>query len=342
MKRILLSVLGLFLLILNLKAQSISGIVRDSTDNILLKNASISVLRAKDSILVKYTRSNELGEFNMTNLAEGKYLLLVTFPDYADYVDNFTLKKDETKDFGKINLLLKTRLLQEVIFKGEALQVRVKGDTTEFDANTFKVQPNAKVEDLLRQLPGITVDKDGKITAQGETVSRVLVDGEEFFGDDPTLVTKNIRSDMVDKVQLYDDKSENAKFSGIDDGVRNKTINLKLKEDKKKGVFGKLDAGGGNDDFYTTQGLLNFFNNKKKFSVYSTYGNTRRTGLDWESSRKLGVGGSSNIEISDDGGVMMYFSGGDDALGGQSFYGEGVPKILNTGIHFDNKWKEFL
>ena len=340
MKRILLSVLGLFLLILNLKAQSISGIVRDSTDNILLKNASISVLRAKDSILVKYTRSNELGEFNMTNLAEGKYLLLVTFPDYADYVDNFTLKKDETKDFGKINLLLKTRLLQEVIFKGEALQVRVKGDTTEFDANTFKVQPNAKVEDLLRQLPGITVDKDGKITAQGETVSRVLVDGEEFFGDDPTLVTKNIRSDMVDKVQLYDDKSENAKFSGIDDGVRNKTINLKLKEDKKKGVFGKLDAGGGNDDFYTTQGLLNFFNNKKKFSVYSTYGNTRRTGLDWESSRKLGVGGSSNIEISDDGGVMMYFSGGDDALGGQSFYGEGVPKILNTGIHFDNKWKE--
>jgi hypothetical protein len=340
MKKLLLAICGLLFFVISANAQSIKGIVRDSTDNILLKNGSISVLRAKDSILVKYTRSNELGEFNITNLAADKYLMLITFPDYADYVDNFTLTKDQTKDFGKINLLLKTRLLQEVIFKGEAVQVRVKGDTTEFDANTFKVQPNAKVEDLLKQLPGITVDKDGKITAQGETVTRVLVDGEEFFGDDPTLVTKNIRSDMVDKVQLYDDKSENAKFSGIDDGVRNKTINIKLKEDKKKGVFGKLDAGGGSDDFYTTQGLLNFFNNKKKFSVYSTYGNTRRTGLDWESSRKLGVGGSSNIEISDDGGMMMYFGGGDDALGGQSFYGEGVPKILNTGIHFDNKWKE--
>jgi hypothetical protein len=339
-KNLLLSIFGIFLLFTNIQAQSIKGIVRDSTDNILLKNASISLLRAKDSILVKFTRSTEIGEFSITNLAAEKYLMLVTFPDYADYVENFTLSKNQIKDFGNLNLLLKTRLLQEVIFKGEAVQVRVKGDTTEFDANTFKVQPNAKVEDLLRQLPGITVDKDGKITAQGETVTKVLVDGEEFFGDDPTLVTKNIRSDMVDKVQLYDDKSANAKFTGIDDGVRNKTINLQLKEDKKKGVFGKLDAGAGDNDFYSTQGLLNFFNNKKKLSVYSTYGNTRRTGLDWESSRKLGVGGSSNIEISDDGGMMISFGGGNDAFGGQNFYGEGVPKILNTGIHFDNKWKD--
>jgi hypothetical protein len=340
MKKLLLATCGLLFFGLSTQAQSIKGLVRDSTDNILLKNASISVLRAKDSILVKFTRTNAEGNFNIKNLPADKYLMLITFPDYADYVENFSLKENQDKDFGNINLLLKTRLLQEVIFKGEAIQVSVKGDTTEFDANTFKVQPNAKVEDLLRQLPGITVDKDGKITAQGETVTKVLVDGEEFFGDDPTLVTKNIRSDMVDKVQLYDDKSENAKFSGIDDGVRNKTINLQLKEDKKKGVFGKLDAGAGDSDFYSTQGLLNFFNNKKKFSVYNTYGNTRRTGLDWESSRRLGVGGSSNIEISDDGGMMMYFSGGDDALGGESFYGEGVPKILNTGIHFDNKWKD--
>ena len=340
MKKLLFSIIGITLLFTNLQAQSVKVIVRDSTDNILLKNASISVLRAKDSILVKFTRSNELGEFNITNLPANKYLMLVTFPDYADYVENFTLTDNQIRNIGNVNLLLKTRLLQEVIFKGDAVQVRVKGDTTEFDANTFKVQPNAKVEDLLRQLPGITVDKDGKITAQGETVSRVLVDGEEFFGDDPTLVTKNIRSDMVDKVQLFDDKSANAKFTGIDDGVRNKTINLKLKEDKKKGVFGKLDAGGGNDDFYSTQGLLNFFNNKKKFSVYSTYGNTRRTGLDWESSRKLGVGGGANIEISDDGGMMMYIGGGDDSFSDQSFYGEGVPKILNSGVHFDNKWKD--
>lgn len=323
------------------QSTQIKGQVTDKEADSKMINASVSILRAKDSILVKFTRVTADGFFKINNAPFGDYILLITYPDYADYVETFKINEtNPTKDFGKISLVSKARLLNEVIVKGEAIQVRVKGDTTEFDAKTFKVQPNAKVEDLLKQLPGITIDKDGKITAQGETVTKVLVDGEEFFGDDPTLVTKNIRSDMVDKVQLFDDKSANAKFTGIDDGVRNKTINLKLKEDKKKGVFGKLDAGGGDNDFYSTQGLLNYFNNKKKVSVYSTYGNTRRTGLDWETSRKLGVGGDSNIEISDDGGMIMYFGGGDDTFSDQSFYGEGIPKILNTGIHFDNKWKE--
>lgn len=317
----------------------INGKITDKEAGTSLINASVSILQAKDSILIKFTRVGPDGTFKFNKMPLGDYLLLVTYPDYADYVELFKLNESSaTKDFNTINLLSKARLLNEVIVKGDAISMKVKGDTTEFNASSFKVQPNAKVEDLLRQLPGITVDKDGKITAQGETVNRVLVDGEEFFGDDPTLVTKNIRSDMVDKVQLYDEKSENAKFSGIDDGVRNKTINLTLKEDKKKGLFGKVDAGAGNDDFYTSQGLLNFFNNKKKFSVYSTYGNTNRTGLDWEATRKLGVG-SSNIEISDDGGIMIFSSGGD-AFSNESFYGEGIPKILNTGVHFDNKWKE--
>jgi cell division protein YceG involved in septum cleavage len=184
------------------------------------------LLQAKDSILVKFTRAKADGAFSFNNIANGSYFLLVTYPDYADYTESFKLDNQQnTKEFGKIDLLLKSRLLQEVIFKGEAIAIKIKGDTTEFNAGSFKVQPNAKVEDLLKQLPGIQIDKDGKITAQGQTVNRVLVDGEEFFGDDPTLVTKNIRSDMVDKVQLYDDKSENAKFTGIDDGQLSKTIN---------------------------------------------------------------------------------------------------------------------
>lgn len=322
----------------NAQQAKINGVIRDSTDNILLKNASISVLKAKDSILVKFARVNAEGKFTIENLNAGNYLLLVTYPDYADYLEKFSLTENQSKDFGKVNLLLKSRLLREVIFKGEAVAIRVKGDTTEFNAGSFKVEPNAKVEDLLKQLPGIQVDKDGKITAQGETVSKVLVDGEEFFGDDPTLVTKNIRSDMVDKVQLYDDKSENAKFTEIDDGVKNKTINLKLKEDKKKGLFGKIDAGVGNDAYYTSQGLLNFFNNKKKISLYSTVGNTNRTGLDFRTSQKAGLN-NSNIEINDDGGMMIFFGGGD-AFSRESFYGQGVPEIINTGIHFENKWKD--
>src|SRR6201999_4659218 len=119
--------------------------------------------------------------------------------------------------------------------------MKIKVDTTEFNAKAFVIQPNAKVEDLLKQLPGIQVDKDGKITAQGQTVNKVLVDGEEFFGDDPTLVTRNIRADMVDKIQLYDKKSDQAAFTGIDDGVKTKTINITLKDDKKNGMFGKAE-----------------------------------------------------------------------------------------------------
>src|SRR5204863_8777049 len=123
-------------------------------------------------------------------------------------------------------------------------------------ADSFHVQANATVEDLLKKLPGIQIDKNGKITAQGETVQKVLVDGEEFFGDDPTLVTKNLRADMVDKVQLYDKKSDQAAFTGIDDGVKDKTINIKLKEDKKNGYFGKLDGGIGTDGYYQGQALF--------------------------------------------------------------------------------------
>ncbi|OAQ42244.1 hypothetical protein A5893_03790 [Pedobacter psychrophilus] len=340
MKKHLLTLILIISSFLFTKAQNakILGVVRDSTDNIMLNNASISVLQAKDSVLVKFTRANTEGKFTIENLKSGDYLLLITYPDYADYIENFNLKPDETKDFKNKNLLLKSRLLQEVIFKGEAVAMRVKGDTTEFNAGSFKVEPNAKVEDLLKQLPGIQIDKDGKITAQGETISKVLVDGEEFFGDDPTLVTKNLRSDMVDKVQLYDDKSDNAKFTGIDDGVKNKTINLKLKEDKKKGLFGKVDAGIGNDGYYTSQGLLNFFNNKKKISFYNTIGNTTRTGLDFRTAQKAGVG-SDNIDISDDGSISYYFGGGD-AFSNENYYGEGIPKIINSGVHLENKWNE--
>ncbi len=341
MKQILLCGIALLFFVNDVIAQDtqINGSVLDGVDKIKLAQASVSLLQAKDSILVKFTRATADGSFKFNDIFNGSYLLLITYPNYADYVENFEItESNKSKDFGSINMVLKSRLLQEVIVKGEVSAIKIKGDTTEFNAGSYKVQPNAKVEDLLKQLPGIQIDKDGKITAQGETVTRVLVDGEEFFGDDPTLVTKNIRSDMVDKVQLYDDKTETAKFTGIDDGQKSKTINLKLKEDKKKGLFGKLDAGSGNSDFYSTQALFNAFDNKKKLALYSTIGNTKRTGLDWQSSQKFGLMGG-NIEIGDDGGISVYF-GGEDQFSNENFGGEGIPSVVNTGIHVENKWKD--
>ncbi|HJP63976.1 MAG TPA: outer membrane beta-barrel protein, partial [Mucilaginibacter sp.] len=326
---------------LSVSAQSnyaAKGVIADSVEHVKLGNASVAILQAKDSILVKFTRTAENGSFSMAGLTKGKFILLVSYPDYADYVEPFTLDSvKQEHHFGNINMNLKSRLLKEVIVKGTAAQIKIKGDTTEFNARAFVTQPNAKVEDLLKQLPGIQVDKDGKITAQGETVNKVLVDGEEFFGDDPTLVTKNLRADMVDKVQLYDKKSDQATFTGIDDGQRTKTLNIKLKEDKKNGYFGKLDIGYGTDDNYQGQLLFNRFKGKQKLSVYSTISNDGKTGLGWQDSQKYG-GGSDNVQVIDDG-IMISSGGGDDLESWNGNYdGKGTPIARTGGIHYDTKW----
>lgn len=126
-------------------------------------------------------------------------------------------------DLGAIGLILKERLLEEVV-SNRRQGITIRGDTTDYDSASFVVPPNAKVEDLLKQLPDIQVDQGGKITAQGQTVSKVWVDGEEFFGDDPTLITRNLRSDMIAKVQVYDKKSEQAEFTDVNDGERQRTL----------------------------------------------------------------------------------------------------------------------
>ena len=320
------------------KVYSVKGTVRDSVTNVKLVNSSVSVLNAKDSTLRKFTRASATGAFNMANLGKGNFILLVTYPDYADYVEKFTLDSLHAEHaFGNINMALKARLLNEVIVKGTVAAIKIKGDTTEYNAKAFKIEPNSKVEDLLRQLPGIQVDKDGKITAQGQTVPKVLVDGEEFFGDDPTLVTKNIRADMVDKVQLYDKKSDQATFTGIDDGEKTKTINIKLKEDKKNGYFGKVNGGVGTDGYYEGQALYNKFKGKKKFSAYTTISNTGKTGLGWEDNNKLGT--ADGLQFGDNGDVFFFGGGGDDLDSFDGRYsGRGIPLAYTGGLHFDNKF----
>lgn len=313
---------------------AVSGSVTDTAATYKMVNTTISLLHQKDSTLVKFTRTTADGRFSLGNLKPGKFILMVTYPGYADYIENFTLDSlAPEKKFGAINLILKATLLNDVIIKGKIAAIKIKGDTTEFNAGSYVIQPNSKVEDLLRQLPGIQVDKDGKITAQGQKVNKVLVDGEEFFGDDPTLVTKNIRGDMVDVVQLYDKKSDQATFTGIDDGEKSKTINIKLKEDKKSGYFGKLEGGPGTGKFYESQAMYNLFGPKQKVSAYAAIGNTGKVGLSWQE------GSAGSIEIAD--GLVIDRSGGDDleAFGGQ-YDGNGIPLAKTAGAHYDSKWNE--
>ncbi len=339
MKKTLLALLTILLFSYSAFSQtnSAKGTIADLSANAKLHNATISVLNAKDSTLYKFTRAATDGNFSFGQMKNGSFILLVTYPEYADFVNKFTLDSaNKSIDFKVIDMKTKAKLLNEVIIKGQAAAIKIKGDTTEFNAAAYKIQPNDRVEDLLKKFPGVTVDAQGKITAQGKTVEKVLVDGEEFFGDDPTLVTKNLRADMVDKVQLFEKASDQAAFTGVDDGEKKQTLNIVLKDDKKQGYFGKVDAGYGTDDFYQIQAMINKFKNKEKIAAYFTSSNTGKTGLDWNDADRFGA--SSNMEMTDDG--MIFFStGGDELDGGGRYWGEGIPTAHNGGIHYENKWK---
>ena len=180
----------------------IKGSIADSLEKKNLSNGSVLLLQKADSFIVRHVRTDKGGNFELKDIKPGHYLLLVTYPSYADYADELEIKDSLPHTLHPIGMMLKSKLLEEVVVNGSKGAIRMKGDTIEFKADSFRTQAGASVEDLLKKLPGIQVDSKGKITAQGQTVQKVLVDGEEFFGDDPTLVTQNLRADMVDKVQV--------------------------------------------------------------------------------------------------------------------------------------------
>lgn len=337
MNKTFLTLIALLAFFVFAKAQnnSVKGFIVDLSSNAKLHNATVSVLNAKDSTLYRFTRAAQNGSFNFENIKKGDFILLVTYPEYADFVNKFSIDSvNSSIDFNAIDMKTKAKLLNEVIIKGQAAAIKIKGDTTEFNAAAYKIQPNDRVEDLLKKFPGVTVDAQGKITAQGKTVEKVLVDGEEFFGDDPTLVTKNLRADMVDKVQLFEKSSDQSAFTGVDDGEKKQTLNIVLKEDKKQGYFGKVDVGYGTDDFYQVQAMINKFKNKEKIAAYFTSSNTGKTGLGWDDAGKYGSSGT--MEMNDDG--MIFIGGGDDLDDGGRYWGEGIPRANNGGIHYENKW----
>ena len=254
---------------------SFKGTITDTLNKQNLANAVISVLRAKDSVLVTFTRTDAQGNFMVKNLPPGNFILMVSYPSYADSVDKLVIEAGKELVLGNLPLITKANLLQEVIVKQRYNGIKVKGDTTEYKADSFHVTANADVQELLRKMPGIQVNSKGEITAQGDKVQKVLVDGEEFFSDDPAVVTKNLRADAVDKIQAFDKKSDQAVFSGIDDGQKIKTLNIQLKEDKKKGFFGKLEAGTDFDKYRNGKALINAFKAKRKISGYLTTDNTK-------------------------------------------------------------------
>lgn len=313
---------------------SLKGTVVDSTNKVNLHNAVVSLLRPKDSVLVKFVRTNPQGAFEFSNLPAGKFIVMITYPDYADYIDDIDLSTTLQKSMGNVFVTTKAHLLEEVIVKQRIAAIRMKGDTTEYRADSFYVGPNANVQDLLKRMPGIQVNSKGEITAQGQKVEKVLVDGEEFFSDDPAVVTQNLRADAIDKVQVFDKKSDQAVFTGIDDGQTAKTINLQMKEDAKKGYFGKVEAGTDFDKYRYGKGMLNAFKGKRKFAAFITNDNTKFESLNWN-ERNNYSGGSDNMTVMDDGGIAIFDGGGDEFS-----YGQGLPTSTTGGLLFSNKWNQ--
>jgi len=321
---------------------SVSGKIADTIEKKPLQNGVVVLLRSADSIITRFTRTDKGGNFLLKDISPGRYLLLVSYPSYADYVDQLEVRDSSAKvQLPDIGMVLKSALLQQVVVTGNKGAIHIKGDTIEFKADSFHTQAGATVEDLLKKLPGIQVDKNGKITAQGETIQKVLVDGEEFFGDDPTLVTQNLRADMVDKVKVYDKKSDQAAFTGIDDGQKTKVIDLKLKDNKKNGYFGNLSAASGTDGFYDEQAMINVFRKKRKLAAYGIASNTGKIGLNWNERDNYGQSDVGNLDYDETSGFFMYNGTNDDLDSWDGKYnGQGLPVVKTGGVHYNDKWND--
>jgi len=271
MKRLVQLILLLFIVINSAYSQiNIKGRILDKADDKPLTNASVILLN-RDSVLRYFNRANEEGKFQVKNIKPGSYIILATYPKFELYSDTIQIA-DKDLDLHDIKINSQKNVLQEVIVT-RRLPITLKGDTIEYDAASFATEKNAKLEDLLRRLPGFTVTGDGSITAQGKSVQKVFIDGEEFFGYDPKIAIRNVRADAVDKVQLYEKKSEEAELSGIDDGVRIQTVNVVLKEKARKGIFGNMEALAGSKGLYAGNLFAAKFNKTERIGITGSHNN---------------------------------------------------------------------
>ena len=330
-----MKVLGFFMLIGLLwpavacfgQTRSLIGTAKDTVNGLSLSNQTVYLLNAADSGIVAFTRIKKDGSFRFAGVDTGTFILKITAQGYADYMHAITIVigSPDSLNVGAVYVYPRIDELKSFVLRKKLSLVTMNGDTTEFNVDSIHLQPNATVEDLLKHLPGMEVNQNGSITAQGQPVKKVLVDGNEFFGQDPTLATRNLYATMIDKIQLYDAKSKMATFSGVYDGQTTTTLNLKLKKDSKTGYFGKAEAAYGTDNFYENQAMYNRFDDNQKYAVYGIAANTNRVELNSEDQESYT--GSSNLSGN---------TGLDNWDG--KYSGQGIPTVTTAGAHYDSKW----
>ena len=293
-------------------ASTLNGLLVDASDSLPLIAATVKLLRANaDSTYVKGTVTDENGLFNLSGVAAGRYVLKCSYLGYNDVTRKVTVGQNgRGVNFGVIPMQMEGILLKEAVVMGVKTPIVVKEDTIEYNADTYKTQANAVVEDILKRMPGVEVDSEGKITANGKEVKKILIDGKEFFSDDPKMASKNIPADMINKLQVIDRKSDLARLTGVDDGEDETVINLTVKKGMNNGWFGNLTGGYGTDNRYSGNFVLNYFADGNQFTLLGGGNNTNTQNFtDSGSSRFMRWGNNNGITTSQS--VGFNFNVGD-------------------------------
>ncbi len=286
-----------FLGVATAMAATLFGSVTDTAGE-SLPQASVRVLAARDSSLVKAAVTNNNGRFTISGIKQGKYLIEASYVGFEAQTRPVTVGEKDIR-LKPFALSEGSIALKEAVVTGIKTPVKVMEDTIEFNADSYKTQPNAVVEDLVKRLPGAEVDSEGKITVNGKEVKKILVDGKEFFADDPTVASRNLPVEMIDKLQVVDRKSDLARMTGVDDGEDETVINLTVKKGMNNGWIGNIEAGYGTDDRYKANFNFNRFWDGNQFTILGSANNINDPGAaDGASGRFRRFGGSNGINTS--------------------------------------------
>ncbi len=345
----LVPVIVLFAMPFLINAQTLSGTVKDKL-NEPLPGASIRVLKG-DSTFIKGTITDQNGYFEIKDLSIGRVLIQITYVGFNDLY----LKTEitgATLSLGKLVLREKSSAIDEVTVAGQATIATQKGDTTQYNSGAFKTNPDATAEDLINKMPGVT-NEDGKLKVQGEEVKQVLVDGKPFFGDDPSAVLKNLPAEVIDKIQVFDRKSDQSQMTGFDDGNTSKTINIITKTQFRNGIFGKTYAGYGYEDKWRGGFSVNFFKDKRRITILANTNNINEQNFTAEdlvgvmssssgnSGRPSGRSGNSPREGGSRGGGRSGSGGSsNDANNFLVDQKNGITTTHAFGVNYSNSWKK--
>lgn len=326
------------------QVQTLRGMVIGATDQLPLIGAHVSLIHLPDSVKA-ITTSDVDGRFSFENVAQGNYTVHVTYLGFKDVYKSIEVGAQPTR-IGRIALEEAATQLGTVQVTEQALPSMQKGDTTQFNANAFKTNPDANAEDLVQKMPGVTV-VEGKVQTQGEDVKQVLVDGKPFFGNDPSAVLRNMPAEIIDKIQVFDQQSEQARFSGVDDGNTTKTINIITRGGGiQNGTFGRVYAGYGDQESYKVGGTINFFNGDRRISIVGQSNNINEQNFSAEDLVGISAGSGGGGGGPRGGGPR----GGGGPGGGGSFGGGGntrdftvpqsggISKTHAFGLNYSDKW----